>query len=44
MTIRSTRDKLQVCREADGTVVVVLTFADAAAANAFANASNGKLL
>ena len=28
---------------ADGTFIVVLTFADAIAANAFANAFNGKL-
>jgi hypothetical protein len=31
-------------RVADGTFIVVLTFADAIAANAFANAFNGKLL
>jgi hypothetical protein len=31
-------------READGTVVVAVTFADDAAASAFANAFNGKLL
>ena len=31
-------------READDTVVVTLTFADEAAANAFANAFNGKLV
>jgi hypothetical protein len=31
-------------RRADGTVVVMLTFAAAAAANAFANAFNGKPL
>jgi hypothetical protein len=31
-------------READGTFIVVLTFAGAIAANAFADAFNGKLL
>jgi len=31
-------------READGTFTVLLTFADANAANAFADAFNGKLL
>ena len=31
-------------READGSFIVVLTFADASAANAFANAFSGKLL
>jgi hypothetical protein len=31
-------------RGADGTFIMVLTFADAIAANAFANAFNGKLL
>jgi hypothetical protein len=31
-------------RETDGTVVVALTFADAAAAKAFANAFNGTFL
>ena len=31
-------------READGSFIVVLTFADASAANAFANAFSGRLL